>query len=224
MAYVYKRAEKWYIGFRDNRGRPRRQACGAKNKTEAKRMADELGLNHERQRVGLDALPAADGGGTFGALLRWWLKTYSAKSPSHDRNVATIEKHFLAAEIAQLRLQDVTPAVVEVFLEEKAGHLAPQTLNHIRRFIVTTFNRARRSGRWTGLNPAADVQPRRVPKRKADFLRADEVSPVLEATPVRWRPLLATAIYSGLRKGELLGLRKSDVDLASRLIACAGPS
>ena len=29
---------------------------------------------------------------------------------------------------------------------------------------------------------------------------------------------LATAIYSGLRKGELLGLRKSDVDLGSRLI------
>ena len=77
MAYVYKRAEKWYIGFRDNRGRARRQACGAKNKTEAKRMADELGLNHERQRVGLDPLPASDGGGTFGALLRWWLKTYS---------------------------------------------------------------------------------------------------------------------------------------------------
>jgi integrase len=218
MAYVYKRAEKWYIGFRDNRGRPRRQACSAKNKTEAKRLAEELGLNHERQRVGLDPFPASDGGGTFGALLRWWLETYSAKSPSHDRNVATIDKHFLAAEIAQLRLQEITPAVIEVFLEEKAGHLAPQTLNHIRRFVVTAFNRARRAGRWTGLNPAADVQPRRVPKRKADFLRADEVSPVLAATPARWRPLLATAIYSGLRKGELLGLRKSDVDLASRLI------
>ena len=44
------------------------------------------------------------------------------------------------------------------------------------------------------------------------------VAPRLAATPLRWRPLLATVIYSGLRKGELLGLRKSDVDLASRLI------
>jgi integrase len=218
MAYVYKRGEKWYIGFRDNRGRPRRQACSARNKAEAKRIAEELGLNHERQRVGLDPLPASDGGGTFGALLLWWLRTYSAKTPSHDRNVSTIEKHFLSAEIAQLRLQEITPAVVEVFLEEKAGHLAAQTVNHIRRFIVTAFNRARRAGRWTSLNPAADVKPRRVPKRKADFLRADEVAPVLAATPARWRPLLATAIYSGLRKGELLGLRKTDVDLGSRLI------
>ena len=59
---------------------------------------------------------------------------------------------------------------------------------------------------------------RRVPKRKADFLRADEVAIVLAATPSRWRPLFATAVYTGLRKGEPLGLRKSDVDLASRLI------
>ena len=90
MAYVYKRAEKWYIGYRDNRGKWRGQACSARTKTEAKRMADELGLNHERQRLGMEALPAQDGGGTFGALLRWWLKTYSAESPSHDRNRSTM--------------------------------------------------------------------------------------------------------------------------------------
>jgi integrase len=146
------------------------------------------------------------------------LKTYSTKSASHDRNVSTIEKHFLSTEIAELRVQEVTPAVLEVFLEEKAERLAPQTVNHLRRYVLTTFNRARRAGRWTGANPAAEVQARRVPKRKADFLRAEEVGPVLAATSVRWRPLLATAVYTGLRKGELLGLLKSDVDLGSRLI------
>ena len=59
---------------------------------------------------------------------------------------------------------------------------------------------------------------RRVPIRKADFLRAHEVGAVLQAVPPRWQPLFASAIYTGLRKGELLGLRKSDVDFASRLI------
>src|SRR5450432_8603 len=143
MAYVYKRGEKWYIGFRNNRGRWRAQACSARTKTEAKRLADDLGRNHERQRFGLEALPAEDGGGTFAALMQWWLKTYSAKSPSHDRNVSTIEKHFLSAEIAELRLQEMTPAVLEMFLEDKAGQLGPQTLNHLPRFVLTAFNRAR---------------------------------------------------------------------------------
>ena len=218
MAYVYRRGGKWYIGFRNNRGQWRAKACSARSKTEAQRLAGELGLNHERQRFGLEPLPASDGGGTFGELLRWWLKTYSAKSASHDRNVSTINKHFLGAEIAELRLQEVTPAVLEVFLEQKTETLAPQTVNHLRRYVLTAFNRARRAGRWTGANPAAEVRARRVPRRKADFLRAGEVGAVLGATPPRWRALMATAVYTGLRKGELLGLRKADVDLASRLI------
>jgi integrase len=218
MAYVYRRGEKWYIGFRNNRGQWRAKACSARTKAAAKRIADELGLNQERQRFGLEPLPAQDGGGRFGDLLRWWLKTYSAKSASHDRNVSTIEAHFLGAEIAELRLRELTPAVLETFLEAKADQLAPQTLNHLRRFVLTAFNRARRAGRWPGTNPAAEVRARRVPKRKADFLRADEVGPVLAACPPRWKLLMATAVYTGLRKGELLGLRKSDVDLPSRFI------
>ncbi|MDC0710189.1 hypothetical protein POL68_17055 [Stigmatella sp. ncwal1] len=31
----------------------------------------------------------------------------------------------------------------------------------------------------------------------------------------RWRPLCATAVYTGMRKGELLALRKVDVDLSA---------
>jgi len=34
----------------------------------------------------------------------------------------------------------------------------------------------------------------------------------------RFRPLFATAIYAGLRKGELRALRRADVDLERRLI------
>ncbi len=41
---------------------------------------------------------------------------------------------------------------------------------------------------------------------------------MLSVLAPRWQPLFATAIYTGLRKGELLGLRKSNVDLQSRLL------
>ena len=45
--------------------------------------------------------------------------------------------------------------------------------------VLTCTNRARRAGHWNGPNAAAEVRVRRVPKRKADFLRAHEVSAVL---------------------------------------------
>lgn len=59
-----------------------------------------------------------------------------------------------------------------------------------------------------------------MPRRLApDYLRFQEVPRVLAALSPRWRRLFATAIFTGLRKGELLALRKSDVDLEARLLS-----
>jgi hypothetical protein len=78
------------------------------------------------------------------------------------------------------------------------------------------FSAARRAGRYAGPNPVVDVRKRKVLRRKPDFLRIHEVPLLLRALDPRWRPLFATAIYTGLRKGELLALRKSDVHLDRR--------
>jgi integrase len=218
MASVSKRGTTWYIKFKDGRGRWRRQACRAENKADAKRMAAELTQRHERQRLGLEPLRPVDGGGTLGELLAWWLETYSTTRPSHERNVYVIKRHFLADPISQQRLTEVTPGILERFLQAKAQTHGPQTLNHLRRFVLTAFNCARRTERYMGPNPAKEVQRRRIPKRKPDFLRTHEVPRVLDALDDRWRPLFATAIYTGMRKGELLGLTKGKVDLGGRLI------
>ncbi|OLD70075.1 MAG: hypothetical protein AUI45_05615 [Acidobacteria bacterium 13_1_40CM_2_56_11] len=65
--------------------------------------------------------------------------------------------------------------------------------------------------KWTGKNPIADVEPRRVPKRVFETLRATEVPSVLADATDQCRDLFAAALYLGLRKGELFGLHKADV-------------
>jgi integrase len=109
---------------------------------------------------------------------------------------------------------------VRAFLERKAqAGLAAQTLNHLRSYLSRAFNRAIEVGRWTGKNPVAGVPNRRVPKGMVgDFLTVDEVPRVLRALHPRWRPLFATAVYTGLRKGEFCALRKQDVDLDAHII------
>ena len=221
MASVYMKRGRWYLRVRDQRGRWRDKVCTARSKTEAKRLVAELETKYERARLGLETLPPEDGGGTLGDLLTWWLQTYSIGSPSHDRNVATLGKHFRSPGMADLCLVEVTSGKIEAFLQDRAESLAPQTLNHLRRFVLTAFNCAKRAGRWQGANPAKEVRRRRVPKGKPEFLRLHEVPLVLRAVPKRWQPLFATAIYTGLRKGELLGLRKSDVDFSTGLITVA---
>ncbi len=218
MASVYAKAGKWYMRFKDSSGRWRDRVTKAHTKTEARRIADELERKAERQRLGLEERPPEDGGGTLGDLLRWWLDTHSAQSPSHPSNQSQITRHLLPSNLAALPLTAVTAPRLRAFLKEKEQELSPQTLNHLRGFVSRAFTAARDVGRYSGSNPVADVKKRAVPRRIGDFLRLEEVPRLFDALADRWRPLYATALYTGLRKGELLALRKVDVDLQSRLL------
>jgi integrase len=219
MASVFERGGRWYLRVKDGAGLWRKIPSEARTKTEARRLAEEFERHAERQRLGLEPLPPVDGGGTLAELLEWWLTNHSSGSPSHEKNKYSVRRHLMASDLARLPLIAVTAQRIEAFLHQK-GHeeLAPQTLNHLRGFLGRAFSAAIRSGRYPGTNPVVAVKKRKVPRRKPDFLRPEEVMPVLEALAPRWRPLFATALYTGLRKGELLGLRKRDVDLERRLL------
>ena len=221
MASVYKRGKRWWIRYRDAHRQWQSEACDATTKVEAKDLAIDVERRCERQRRGLEPMPPRDGGGSLGDLFRWWLETYSQPRTSHVRDTYTVERHFLSDPIARIKLVDVTPGVIERFLQAKARTHGPQTLNHLRRYVLTAFNCARRAERFMGPNPAKEVLRRTVPRRKPDFPRVDEVPRVLAAMDDRWLPLFAAAIYTGLRKGELLGLQKSKVDLRERLLYVA---
>ena len=98
------------------------------------------------------------------------------------------------------------------------GSPKPASLNKLRATLHSVFAQAHKADLWRGPNPVAEVEPRRVGKRAYATLRAEEVPALLDAVPVSWRPLFACALYTGLRKGELYGLRKADVDIDARTL------
>jgi integrase len=218
MAEPFRKNDRWYLRYKDARGRWRQQPSQAETKTEARRLASELQRREERVRLGIEQAPPENGGGTVDALLEWWIDTYLAKSPGFGRAVGTIRKHLIGSKLGCLLMVDVTPGKIEAFLQGKVDVCAPQTLNHLRGYLSRAFSQARKTDRFRGPNPVTDVKKRKVPKSVPDFLRADEVPLVLAALSDRWRSLFATALYTGLRKGELLGLCKADVDLTNRLL------
>lgn len=78
-------------------------------------------------------------------------------------------------------------------------------------------------------NPIRDMRVRRKGKERraerrqkgklkvgVDIPRPDEIKALVGALEGRWRPLLLTAVFTGLRASELRGLRWSDVDLERR--------
>jgi hypothetical protein len=70
----------------------------ARTKTEARRLAGDLERRYERERLGLEVLPATGTSETLDSLLSWWMDTYSAGKPSHAKNDSTIRRHLVGAE------------------------------------------------------------------------------------------------------------------------------
>lgn len=61
-------------------------------------------------------------------------------------------------------------------------------------------------------NPVAGLKQERETVEEADFLTKEEVSRLLSVCEERIRPLLVTAVYTGMRWGELMKLEWRDVD------------
>ena len=62
-------------------------------------------------------------------------------------------------------------------------------------------------------NPCERVSPPRVPKREMVFLSWDQAIYLAEAHSPRYRPMIYLAVDSGMRWSELIGLRRSRVDV-----------
>ncbi|OGQ86528.1 MAG: hypothetical protein A2289_19150, partial [Deltaproteobacteria bacterium RIFOXYA12_FULL_58_15] len=175
-------------------------------------------MSDSRQRRGLEPLPEQSTM-TLAELATWWLKNHCPK-PSVARAGATLRRHVIETTAGTLPLPVATTGKLEVLfrsLSREAG-LGPSTINHVRAYLRTAFNRTRKAGMWMGDNPAADTEPRKVPRRAYQTLSAEEVPIMLAHVSPDWRGFMAAGAYLGLRKGEAAGLRKTDVDLASGLV------
>ncbi len=216
MATVFERDGVWIAKWRDAAGRWRQKRTSCVTKSEARRFAEDLERKGERQREGLEPLPSNAPPMTFAALLDWWWEEYGQRLRGRDlRRFA--DKH-LRAPMGNLTLREVSTSQIEGLLQRESRDLAPKSLNHIRGLFHRIFALAIKREKWVGPNPAASVERRKSPKRLPQYLRLEEVPRLLNALTPKWRPLFATAIFTGMRQGELLGLKKNCVDLQANTV------
>ena len=216
MASVYRKNGRWYARYKDGAGRWRDTATACLSKQEAKGLARELEQRADRQRRGLEPLEDEAQRMTFGQLIDlWWTERGRHLKSATIKLIA----ENLRAPLGSLPLRDITSAKLESLLNSKLDELSPESLNHLRSFVHRVFELASRRGLWNRRNPASTVAKYKVPKRLPEYLRPSEVSQLLAALDPRWRPLFAAAVYTGLRRGELLGLRKEDIDIEAGTIA-----
>jgi len=156
---------------------------------------------------------------TLAELCGWWLEHW-CKPASLKRERSRLAVNVMSQAVGAAPLKRVTPQVIEARLREMEEQgAASSSVEHVRRTLRRIFNCARKSKLWT-MNPAAEAPPRSMDSKRAPTtLNPQEVVSVIQATPTPWkRDLVAVALGTGMRKGELLGLRKTSVDSERRTV------
>jgi integrase len=126
---------------------------------------------------------------------------------------------YIIPELGEVQLQKLTPQQVQsLYTKMGKRDLSPKTINSVHGLLHKALDNA---VRWSlvSRNVCDLVSPPRVVKRKIQPLTLDQARQLLEAARGhRLEGLLTLAVVTGMRRGELLALRWSDVDLERRTL------
>jgi integrase len=216
MASVRKRGKAWQVQIRRT-GFPLVTASFA-SKADALRWA-----RNEEGKIDLadpttptlQAVSTAD-------LLQRYQDTVSVKKRGSEREAGIIRR-FLGAPIGQLSLGRLTSAAVVAYRDDRLKDVKPATVRRELALLRHCLEVARREwGIGPSRNPFIDVKMPFVDNSRDRRLEADEVDAFWGAVchSGSWylKPLVELAIETGMRRGELLGLRWGNIDQTKRLV------
>ena len=109
-------------------------------------------------------------------------------------------------------LRRLTPADIQGWVSKLDGAGYAATTVHKAHALLQMILTAAVDSDLLARSPARGVKLPRIERREMRFLTPAELSGLLEAVPDRYRLLVKTAAYTGLRFGELAGLRPRDVE------------
>ena len=218
--YIRKRGKSsWQIIFDLPRGtdgkrkQARHTVRGTKREAEAKLR--ELMTNLDR---GDYVFPTKDSTGTY---LDRWLETYAATntSPRTQRDYRGIVRRYLIPALGAIPLRTLKPEHVDALYAGMLERgLSARTVLHTHRILKEVLGHAVKR-RLLSINICDAVDPPRPERKEMAALDTEGVGRLLEAADgFRYRDVFFVALYTGLRRSEILALRWTEVDIERKAL------
>ena len=183
---------------------------------------DEANKNLKEIRGYLDDKLPLPSQQKLGDYLLEWLNRDTRRESVTSATWASYEGHIrlhISPVIGNIRLADLQPEHIDKLVSKlKAKGLAPATIRKIRVTLQTAMGEALKRGHVVR-NVVSLTDAPRVPHISRAPLSTDQVKVLFAAVEShRLCALWKVALATGMRRGELIGLRWEDVDFENRLI------
>lgn len=202
------------VSYTDQAGTLKRKSLYGKNQKEVAAKIKEFNKNKDAGLI-LDADKM-----TLKQWLTEWLKTYKKPAlevTSYSSYKHQIEEHIIPA-LGAIPLKKLQRIKIQEFFNEKAKEFSPCTLELIKAILVNALKMAVIDG-YLVKSPAMAIKLPAVKSKDVNPLSKEEIRKLLGAAKDhRIYSLIYTAIHTGMRKGELAGLRWQDIDLKNGII------
>jgi len=210
MKGVYKRGNKWWIRYRFN-GELVRKSIGYDKKLAEETLKairgdivrDEHRLKKNKER----------------RLFNEMVEEYfieKADKRSLDRDRASLK--VLGNEFKNKLIDEITSKDIEAYINKRKVKVSGGTVNREIACLRCMLNIAIKKG-YIEQNPAKNAKRlKEAPWRHKYVFSEDEMFQLINAASLHLRPILLMAFGTGLRKGDLLGLRWKDIDFDHGII------
>lgn len=203
------------IGIDFSTGEPKRISRYASTQEEAVKLLHEVSFLRDTSPKNFESV-------TLGEWLDLCLEVYmknSLKQSTYLSYESYIRVHLKPA-LGNLQLRDLTPRLLQEYYNYKseAEGLSPKTIININLFLHKALSYAVTEG-YINSNPAASINLSRGNKPQIEILTRDEQARLIKASyQHRYGVFIRLVLFTGLRLGELLGLRWEDIDVQSGLL------
>ena len=209
---IFKKNNTWYIDYYAN-GRRKRESVGP-SKELAKKVLQKRKVQIAENKY-LDI--KRDERIPFSEMARLYLEAYSKPNKrSWSRDELSI-KH-LSFFFGNKYLHEITPLDIENYKVERKEKVCPATVNRELACLKHIYVKAMEWGKIT-TSPTSKIRLFKEKNQRTRYLEEEEIERLYEECSGHLKPIIVTALNTGMRKGEILTLKWVDVDLRNRVIS-----
>jgi len=213
MGVVLKNGN-WFIDYRLSNGKRRREKIGsskklAENALRKRKLAIAEGkfLDVKREKKI-----------KFEIFAEEFLEIHCKPNHKNYKNWATSNINILKRNFSGKYLHEITPLVVEEYKSKRVQEVSAASVNRSLTTLKSLFNRAIDWGKFDGENPVRKVKFFKEENHRLRYLEKEEIVKLLSVCRGYLKPIVIVALNTGMRRGEILPLKWSDIDFKRGII------